>query len=64
MSKAEKMRKNGNRLRKAADILDKIADNMEDENLKDEEKEENQNKLMAEFIIIMYKLDGGQKLWN
>lgn len=64
MSKAEKMRKNGNRLRKAADILDKIADNMEDENLKDEEKEENQNKLMEEFIIIMYKLDGGQKLWN
>lgn len=45
-----------NALRKAGDIADRIADNLEDETLDAKEKEEKQDALLAEFMVQMMKI--------
>lgn len=46
----------GNTFRKAADIMDKLADNLEDESIGRKEQEEKQDTLLAEFMVQMMKI--------
>lgn len=43
-------------LRKAGDIADKIADNLDDKTISKKEKEEKQDTLLAEFMVQMMKI--------
>ena len=45
-----------NTFRKAADIMDKVADNLEDESIGRKEQEERQDTLLAEFMVQMMKI--------
>ena len=46
----------GNTFRKAADIMDRLADNLEDETIDRKEQEEKQDTLLAEFMVQMMKI--------
>lgn len=52
----QEYREVANTFRKAADIVDKIADNLEDTQISEKEKEDKQDKLFAELIVQMAKL--------
>lgn len=56
MNKPNEFREMAKGLRKAADVADRIAENIEDETLSNKEKEEKQDTLLAEFIVQMMKL--------
>ena len=47
--------------RKAADIMDELADNIEDDGMENKQKEEKQDELLAKFMVQMMKI---QKLQN
>ena len=56
MNKTTDFRTMANAMRKAGDIADRIADNLEDETLDKKEKEEKQDTLLAEFMVQMMKI--------
>lgn len=51
----------GGAFRKAADIMDELADNIEAEDADKKQKEEKQDELLAKFMVQMMKI---QKLQN
>lgn len=51
----------GKAFRKAADIMDELADNIEDDDMENKQKEEKQDELLAKFMVQMMKI---QKLQN
>lgn len=51
----------GGAFRKAADIMDELADNIETENADRKQQEEKQDELLAQFMVQMMKI---QKLQN
>lgn len=51
----------GEAFRKAADIMDELADNIEDDDMENKQKEEKQDELLAKFMVQMMKI---QKLQN
>ena len=50
MKEADNIREMAKQVREAGDILDKIADNMEDKTISEEEKEMNHGGLMYLFV--------------
>ena len=56
METSNNFREMANALRKAGDIADKIADNIDDETIGDKEKEEKQDVLLMEFMVQMMKI--------
>lgn len=47
----------GGAFRKAADIMDELADNIEAENVDRKQQEEQQDELLAQFMVQMMKIE-------
>lgn len=60
-SEGQGFRDLGEAFRKAADIMDELADNIEAEDVEKKQKEEKQDELLAQFMVQMMKI---QKLQN
>lgn len=56
MKEPNDFRKMAEAMRKAADIADRIAENLEDETLDRKEKEDKEDTLLAEFMVQMMKI--------
>lgn len=56
MSKTNNFREMAKVLRKAGDIVDKLADNLDDESIDKREQEEKQDHLLAELMVQMMKI--------
>lgn len=54
--KAENFRDLSKAFRKAADVVDKIADNLDDKSIDEKTMEERQDRLLAEFMVQMMKI--------
>lgn len=54
--KAENFRDLSKTFRKAADVVDKIADNLDDKSIDEKTMEERQDGLLAEFMVQMMKI--------
>ena len=56
-NEVQRCRESANIYRKMADVLDKLADNMEDEEITTKERSEKSEALMAEIVVLAMKAD-------
>lgn len=57
MNEGKEFRQLGEAFRKAADIIDSLANTVEDENMDEKQKEEKEEELIAQFLMQMLKLE-------